>query len=69
MCVPAGFTEYVFTLHYVITADDVFNTSCYNMTDMRSTVCCRRAVIECPFRAVFSLSKCFLKDVVIFPEF
>ena len=69
MGIPSGLAENVIALHRAVSGDNVLHGTGQHMPDMRTAVCCGRAVIEGIGRLSPALPYRFFKDVVLFPEF
>ena len=67
--IPARLKLDVLALHGMVSRDYVLNDTGLNMSDVRLSVCCRRAVIQCKIRSsVLFRADGLLLDVIFFPE-
>jgi len=68
VCIPTCFSGNHTAFHCSITRNHIFNNTSQHMTNVRLSVCCRRAVIKNIIRTSFPLFHTFLKNVIVVPK-
>ena len=68
MCIPSGLSDYVMSLHCLISRDHILDYTCKNVSDMWLTICCWRTIVECVCWQILCLFNTLLKYLIFFPE-
>ena len=69
MGIPSGFSWNLIAFHRTVSGDHVLDDTGQDMTDMRLSICGRRAVIEHVYLIAFPFFHTFFKNMIVFPEF
>ena len=68
VCVPACLSRHHTALHGAVSRNHIFDNTGLHMSDMRLSVCSRRAVVKGISRALLPAVNALLEDVVLLPE-
>ncbi len=69
MGVPSGLSGHLISLHGLIAGNQILNGACFNMSDMRTTVCRGRTVKERKDITAFPFREGLFHNTVSAPEF
>ena len=69
VCVPSGLSWNFVSFHCTVSWNHILDNTCQNVSDVRFSVGCRRAIVEHIDLVAFTVTHTFSEDVIVFPEF
>ena len=69
MCIPSCLTWNHVSFHCTVSWNHILDNTCQNVSDVRFSVGCRRAIVEHIDLVAFTVTHTFSEDVIVFPEF
>ena len=69
VCIPSGLSWNFVSFHCTVSWNHILDNTCQNVSDVRFSVGCRRAIVEHIDLVAFTVTHTFSEDVIVFPEF